>query len=147
MSAVLALGTFLLARSYLLEQRERTAVSQAFADASVRRDGLLASGARESDVLGWISASAGAEIVLHRRGQRFSSSLSEGDDGVPADVAKDVDAGSAALGWTTTANGPAVAVGVPLPAVDAQFFEVAPATKGSPARWPHWRRSWRSSRP
>jgi len=98
LSTVLALGTYLVARHYLIEQRERTAVSQAFADASYVRDGLLTSGARESDVLGSISASAGSEIVLHRRGQRFSSSLSEGEDGVPADVATHVDAGSAALG-------------------------------------------------
>ena len=129
LSTVLALGTYLVARHYLIDQRERTAVSQAFADASYVRDGLLTSGARESDVLGSISASAGSEIVLHRSGQRFSSSLSEGDDGVPADVATHVAAGSTALGWTTTADGPAVAVGVPLPAVDAQFFEVAPATE------------------
>ena len=129
LSTVLALGTYLVARHYLIDQRERTAMTQAFAHASYVRDGLLTSGAKESDVLGSISAPTGSEIVLHRRGQRFSSSLSEGDDRVPAPVASDVAAGSAALAWTSTADGPAVAVGVPLPAVGAQFFEIAPATE------------------
>ena len=52
LSVVLAAGTYFVARHYLVDQRERTATRQAFADASFVRDGLLTSGAQVSDVLG-----------------------------------------------------------------------------------------------
>ena len=49
---MLALGTYFSARHFLLEQRERTALRQAFTDSALVRDSLLTSGAEVSDVLG-----------------------------------------------------------------------------------------------
>ena len=59
-SALLALGTYFAARHQLVDQRERTATRQAFADAALVRDSLLTSGAEVSDVLGSLSPPAGA---------------------------------------------------------------------------------------
>lgn len=125
LSALLAEGTYLAARHYLVDQREHTAVRQAFADASYVRDGLLTSGARESDVLGSISAPAGSEIILHRQSRWYSSSLREGSGSVPPAVREATSHGAVNVLWTRTATGPAIVVGVPLPAVRAQFYEVA----------------------
>jgi signal transduction histidine kinase len=128
-SLVLAVGTYLTARYYLIEQREQAAARQAFADASFVRDGLLTSGVEVDDVLAATSPPAGAVIVLKRAGQWYSSSLSEGTQTVPAGLRATVVDGSAGSTWGRLAGEPAVAVGTPLPAVDAAFFEVVPAAE------------------
>ncbi|GAB3436978.1 HAMP domain-containing sensor histidine kinase [Phycicoccus ginsengisoli] len=127
-SVTLALGTYLTARHYLVAQREHAAARQAFVDASFVREGLLTAGARVDDVLGSTSPPAGAVLVLHRGGEWYSSSLGAGREVVPADLRRAVAAGAAASSWSRADDGgPAVAVGTPLTAVDAEFFEVAPA--------------------
>lgn len=127
LSLVLAVGTYVAARHYLLEQRERTALRQAFADASVARDGLLTSGAQVSDVLGNISPPQGSVLFLHRSGEWYSSSLDVRAADIPTSILDANEAGRPAIGWTDVTDPPAVVVGVPLPAVDAQFYELAVA--------------------
>ena len=128
-SLVLAVGTYLTARFYLIEQREQAAARQAFADASFVRDGLRTSGAQVDEVLAATSPPAGAVIVLNRSGQWYSSSLSEGTQTVPSGLRDVVAHGHAGSSWGRLADEPAVAVGTPLPAVDATFFEVVPASE------------------
>jgi hypothetical protein len=50
-SAVLVVTTFLLARSYLLDQREGAATRQAFVDANLLRSRLATAGTEVGDVL------------------------------------------------------------------------------------------------
>lgn len=125
LSATIAVGTYLVARDYLVDQRERTATRQAFADASYVRDGLLTSGAEVSDVLGSISPPADATVLVRRGDGWFSSSLDVGSDAVPPGLRAAVRDGSVAVTWSESQDAPAVMVGVPLPAVDAEFFEIA----------------------
>jgi hypothetical protein len=75
LSTALATGTYAAARHLLVEQRERTALRQAYADAALVRDKLLTSGAQVSEVLGSISPPAGAVMYVHRSGRWYSSSL------------------------------------------------------------------------
>lgn len=124
LSAVMALGTYLAARNYLVDQRERAAVRQAFADASYVRDGLRTSGVEVSEVLGRVSPAAGSTVVVRRAERWFSSSLQLGEADVPTTLQHTVDDGSVAVAWEPSQEGPAVIVGVPLPAVDAHFFEI-----------------------
>lgn len=126
-SVTLALGTYLTARHYLVDQREQTAARQAFADASFVREGLLTSGAKVDEVLAATSPPAGAVLVIHRSGAWYSSSLSEGREAVPPALRKTVTAGAAGISWGRLRQDPVVAVGTPLTAVDAEFFEIAPA--------------------
>lgn len=127
-SATLALGTYLTARHYLVAQREHSAARQTFVDASFVREGLLTSGARVDEVLASTSPPVGAVLVLHRGGEWYSSSLGAGRDAVPVQLRRTVAAGAAASSWSRADDGgPAVAVGTPLTAVGAEFFEVAPA--------------------
>lgn len=125
LSALLAAGTYVAARHYLVDQRERLALRQAYADASFVRDGLLTAGARAGDAIGALSPPARSDVLLLRGGQWFSSALGDGSTTVPAAVADRAAAGVVSLAWTRTSAGPAVVVGVPLPAVEAQFFEVS----------------------
>ncbi len=127
LSVSLALATYFSARHYLLQQREQTALRQAFADASIVRDGLLTSGTQVSDVLGDISPPPGTVLFLRRNGEWYSSSLDVRTSDIPSVIREQADAGLPAIGWTGATDPGAVVLGVPLPAVDAQFYEVAVA--------------------
>lgn len=129
LSAALALGTYFSARHYLIDQRERTALRQAYTDAALVRDSLLSSGAQVSDVLGSISQPAGTTILLHRDDQWYSSSLDNSGARATAAVREFVASGSAAVGWTDVTSPAAVVVGVALPSVDAEYYEVAVAAE------------------
>lgn len=124
LSTVMALGTYLAARNYLVDERERAAVRQAFADASYVRDGLLTSGIEVSDVLGRVSPAADSTVIVRRADRWFSSSLQQGEGDVPPSLLHAVDDGLVAVAWEPSRDGPTVMIGVPLPAVEADFFEI-----------------------
>lgn len=129
LAVTMALGTYFTARNYLIAQREQVAMRQAFADASYMRDGLLTSGTEMSSVLGAVSPPADATVVVQREGRWFSSTLDVGEGEVPAGLREAVSRGSAAVTWRTLRGTPAIVVGVPLPAVDAEFFEFVPTAE------------------
>ncbi|WP_296604971.1 HAMP domain-containing sensor histidine kinase [Nocardioides sp.] len=124
-SAALAAGTYFSVRHFLVEQRERTALRQAFTDSALVRDNLQTSGAEVSEVLGSLSPPAGAAIYVRRHGEWYSSQLDSAGPELTAEVQPVVAEGSAALGWTDRTDPSAVVVGVPLPAVDAEYYEVS----------------------
>ncbi len=129
LSTALALGTYLAARQLLIDQRERTATRQAFIDASLVRDALRTPDAGVSDVLGSISPPAGTVLYVRRGDEWYSSSLDPGADGVTSVVRPAVRGGSVALGWTDLTRPSSVVVGIPLPAVGAEYYEVAAAAE------------------
>lgn len=100
---------------------------QAYTDAALVRDSLLTSGTQVSDVLGSISPPAGAIIYVHRSGRWYSSSLDRPGDELTSSVRPTVESGSVALAWTEQTDPNAVVVGIPLPAVDAEYYEVSVA--------------------
>ena len=128
-SAVLAGGTYLTARHFLLGQREDTAARQAFVDAALVREGLLTAGARVSDVLDSTSPPPGAVVVVERNGAWYASSLDAEADIVPARIRRLAAQGQAAQAWTRLGSEPAIVVGVPLPAVGARVYELSPTTE------------------
>ncbi len=129
-SAILAGGTYLTAREYLLSQRQQTAARQAFADASVVREGLLTSGADVIEVLSTVSPSSRSIVLVQQGGEWYSSSLGVDEDAVPAAIREHVrDRGGAAVAWARLDTTPVLVAGVPLPAVDAYFYEIIPTTE------------------
>ncbi|GGB68214.1 hypothetical protein N798_08595 [Knoellia flava TL1] len=128
-SAVLAVGTYLTARHFLLGQREDTAARQSFVDAALVREGLLTAGAQVSDVLDSTSPPPGAVVVVERDGAWYSSSLDAEARSIPEQVRRLTSEGQSAQAWTLLGGEPAIAVGVPIPAVGAQFYELSPTTE------------------
>jgi len=122
-SVVIVVCTYVTARGYLIRQRENSAVRQAYVDASYVREGLLASGVSVADVLSTISPPAGTQVVVHRRGNWFSSGLDVGRSDLSEGVLDAVSRGRPVVSWTSSPDGPALIVGVPLPAANAQFYE------------------------
>lgn len=135
LSSALALGTYFTARHLLVDQRERTATRQAFTDGALVRDSLLTSGAQVSDVLGSISPPAGAVIYVRRQGEWYSSSLDSAGPELTSSVQPVVAEGSVGVAWTDATDPHAVVVGVPLPAVDAEYYEVSVADELDDTLW------------
>ncbi|GAB3242113.1 HAMP domain-containing sensor histidine kinase [Nocardioides dilutus] len=135
LSSALALGTYFVSRHLLLDQRERTATRQAFADGALVRDSLLTSGAQVSDVLGSLSPPAGAVIYVRRHGEWYSSSLDSAGPELTSAVQPIVAEGSVGVAWTDKTNPHAVVVGIPLPAVDAEYYEVSVAEELDRTLW------------
>ncbi len=125
-STVFAATTYALAMSYLLSQRESVVTRQSFADANFVRGRLEIAGADVPTILTAVAPAAGGSVIVSWRGRWFSSSLEDGRDSVPVALRDQVDDGHAASLRTRIDGAPRMIVGVPLPAVDATFYEVAP---------------------
>ncbi len=128
-SVVLVTVTFLLARSYLLDQREASLTRQAFADANVLDSRLATAGTEVGDVLGQLVPSGGADVVLRSRDAWYSSSLDVGARDVPRDLQELVAAEAAASVVVETGDGPRLVVGVTLPSTGVEFYELAPLSE------------------
>jgi signal transduction histidine kinase len=124
-SVVLVTVTFLLARSYLLDQREESLTRQAFAVANVLDSRLSTAGAEVGDVLGELAPAGGADVVVREAGSWYSSSLDVGPRDVPADLQEIVGSGSAGSVTAGTATGPRMVIGVPVVSAGAEFYLLA----------------------
>jgi hypothetical protein len=146
-SAVFAVSTYALARGYLLDQRERVVQHQALADAGFVQRRLETAGADVSAVLTAAGVPAGHTVVLPLQDQWYASALDQGRDAVPATLRAETAEGRAAIQRVRTADGPVIVVGVPLPAVGGEFYEIAPLNELDAIlrRWP--RRPVRRSAP
>ncbi len=128
-SVVLVVTTYLLARSYLLDQREASLTRQAFADANVLNSRLATAGVEVGDELGELVPSGGADVVVHSDGAWYSSSIDVGQRDVPMAMRDIVQGGEAATVPISTSEGPALLIGVPLASSGAEFYEAAPLTE------------------
>ena len=128
-SAVLVTTTWLLARGYLLEQRERSLTRQAFVDATALSSRLETAGTEVGDLLGEMVPSGGSDVVLRRGGSWYSSSLEVGARDVPGDLRRIVESGEPGSVRVDTPSGPALLVGIPVPAAGVEFYELSPLTE------------------
>ena len=128
-SVVLVTVTFLLARNYLLQERESAVTRQAFADANALSNRLATAGTKVGDVLTEVVPAGGSDVVVRTGGAWFSSSLDVGAHNVPAAVQAVVRSGQAATLLVRSDQGPRLVVGVPVVAVGAEYYEIAPLTE------------------
>jgi two-component system, OmpR family, sensor histidine kinase MtrB len=125
-SAVLVTTTWLLARSYLVDQREQALTQQAFADANVLRSRLASAGPDVASVLGELSPSGDADVVVRAADAWYSSSLDVGGRDVPGELRELVAEGAAGWQRVESGSGPRLVVAVPVTGSDVEFYEVAP---------------------
>lgn len=128
-SAVLVGTTFVLARSYLLDQREGAATRLALDDATQLASRLSTAGQAVGDVLGDLVPSGGSDVVVRSGGEWYSSSLALGARDVPRSLQQVLADGTAASVRTSSADGPRLVVGVPLRAAGVDFYAFAPLTE------------------
>ena len=125
-TAVLVATTFLLARSYLVDQRENSLTRQAFADAHALRSTLATAGVQVGDALAQLVPEGGSDVVVRSEDSWYSTSLDVGARDIPPELQDVVATGAAATLRTDSAQGPQLVVGVAVPGADLEFYEVTP---------------------
>jgi len=125
LSASLAITAYELTRQNLLGERERTLVRAAYFDAAVVRDGLRGQRPAVADVLRNLDTGDARRPLLRRGGQWFARTADVGiTESVPAGLQRTVESGVPAVQRVELRGDPALVVGVPLPGVAANYYEV-----------------------
>lgn len=124
LSALLALVTYTLVRDNLVSQRENAATRQAYFDASEMRNGLRRSGAEPAQLLATLAPSGASSFVLVDD-VPYSTDLDIGLNEYPEALRAEVIAGRPSRMRYSLDGEARVAIGVPLPAVGASYFESA----------------------
>jgi signal transduction histidine kinase len=126
--AVLATTSYALARTYVVDQRQRLATRQAFLNARLAKT-LLTTEPESFDpqkVFDQLEGEVGTVSLLHVGDRWYASSIGIGPDRIPADLLAIVNAGDAARRRVDVDRQPQVVVGTPIVSLDAQYFEFAP---------------------
>ena len=119
LSATLATMAYQLTRSYLLDQRQSTAIRQAYVNARLARSVLRTPDPDVPTILASLQTSSGSVAVLNYQDRWFASKVGIGPNAVPTSLREEVLAGNVARQRFRLEGEPQVAVGVPLPAVGA----------------------------
>ena len=126
LSTSLAIFSYGLTRTFLLDRSGATSRREAYLNARSVRDALRVN---SLDVVGALTqAQVGTDtiVVLRVGSQWFGSSVGTGRDAVPTALRRLVASGSVGTQNTRLSSVPNIGVGVPLPAVDAGYFEFIP---------------------
>ena len=119
----LAVATYAVARSFLIDQRQQTAQTQAFTNAKTVRDQLLVEDQFEVATL---RTESGGFPVLVLDGVQYSADSRYSLDTFPLELRLAVDQGASAQQRFEYLGDPYVAVGVNMPSVNAQYLEAFP---------------------
>ncbi|MDA8267817.1 MAG: HAMP domain-containing sensor histidine kinase [Actinomycetota bacterium] len=122
LSALMGVGTYLVARQFTLHQRESSAMHETFVDASLARSSLRGPNPDVAALLESLDTS-GSRSVLELRGRWFSASVPVGERSIPTAMRKLVGSGTAATELVDLGGNPVLAVGVPIASVGALYFE------------------------
>ncbi len=128
-AGVFAASTYLLARNYLLQQRTDALERRGAVDARVAATRLSTSGTEVRDILDGLDPLAASAVLIKKDGEWYSSSLDVGEEAIPPSLVTFVSAGQPALQVVNASSGPVAVVGIPMPTVGAEFYEVAPLTE------------------
>ncbi len=117
--------SYFTTRHFLLAGRESAAQHQAFANAVVVRSSLQSGDTQYLGLLASVDAGTDAHSVLYRGTKTYASSPSVTASSIPFELRQVVLGGAAATQTYRTSTGTAeIVVGVPVPSVQASYFEV-----------------------
>jgi signal transduction histidine kinase len=124
LSAALALTAYALAGQYLLQQRQSAAVDQAYVDARLVKQELNATTADVASVLSALAPGKGTRVLVLRGGRWFSTSVAVSGSALPAALTTAVEKDNPASQRIVVDGKLAVSVGVPIPSIGVDYFEV-----------------------
>jgi signal transduction histidine kinase len=126
LTLTLSVLTYTLATNQLVRQRELSALRLTVVHARLLQDGLRASDPDLAGLLDALETPAGSQPVLRHRGRWFGSPFGPREEVVPAGLREQVLGGTAARQRVRVAGSLYLVVGIPLPRVDAAYFQVFP---------------------
>jgi signal transduction histidine kinase len=118
------LTTYFSAEHYLVRQREQSLLQQAYVDARTVRD--AAQGMRRVPALETLELTPQGTVILHVDGRWYGASVSNDGPNIPAAMRREVRAGGVAHQRTKIGGSTAFVVGIPLRAVDGEYYEIFP---------------------
>ncbi|MDQ1503943.1 MAG: hypothetical protein QOD57_1670 [Actinomycetota bacterium] len=124
LSAALSGVSYGLVRNYLVDQTQTAALREAFVNASLARDGLRTSSASIPRILSSLQDPDGSPSLVFHDDNWFSSKVGIGKESLPDAFRLAVNAGRASRQAYRQAGSAHLAVGLPLTAVKASYFEV-----------------------
>jgi signal transduction histidine kinase len=125
-AASVSFASYQLVRSELVHSREDAATARAQINARAVRNALLASNPGGREFLATLSGDSESVVLAQIDGEWFSGSVGASPDDVPLALRDLVDGGRSGHQRARISGDPYVAVGIPLPAVDAGYFELTP---------------------
>jgi signal transduction histidine kinase len=124
LSAFLAVLTYELSRSYLLDQRERSALRQTYVNARLVSSELGSADPDIPPLLSSLETAAGSDPIVWRDGRWFVASVGVDRNALPRSLRETVVGGDPARQRFMLDDSVRLGVGVPLPARRAAYFEV-----------------------
>src|SRR5579883_821897 len=124
LSVTMAGLTYFTARQFILRERETAILRQAYVNASLIRSSLRSPSPNITQLLSSVDTLPGSLSVLERRGQWYATSISVGENAIPPGLRADVLRGTPAMQHFELEGAPQLGVGIPVPSVDAAYFEV-----------------------
>jgi two-component system, OmpR family, sensor histidine kinase MtrB len=124
LSAIMAGLTYFTARHYILNERQTAVLRQAYVNATLIRSSLRSPNTDVTQLLGSLDTLPGSLSVLERSGQWYATSISVDEAAIPLRLRQEVLAGTPALQHFVLRGTSQLVVGVPVPSVDAAYFEV-----------------------
>lgn len=122
-SVLLSLVTYGLVRTNLVSQRESSAINQTYLNASAIRNGLRSAEALPKELLDSLQTQEGGRPLLYYKGDWFAVEITHGRDSLPTEFRQSVLNGSPARMRYTYQNEKSLVVGIPIPLVNAAYFE------------------------
>jgi two-component system sensor histidine kinase MtrB len=131
---MLASTTYFVARSYMIDQRERSATRQAFGNARLVKAELQ----QRPDTLGGdevldveatldpLQGELGNNTLIHVGNSWYSASASTAPGDIPGELLSLVEAGGAGRQRVTVAGTPHIVVGTAIVSADVEYFEFVP---------------------
>ena len=124
LSALLAGTTYALTRENLLRQREASALRQVYVNALVLRERLSSANPDVQSQVNSLQTERASRPVVNFEGEWYAQSIGFGQDALPPALRQQVLDGTPARMRYEFAGEPQLAVGVPMPAVNAAYFEI-----------------------
>jgi signal transduction histidine kinase len=124
LSLVMCGITYGLSRNYFVRQRENSAIQQTYVNAQFVKTGLRSAQPDIPQLLQGLGSGGESDSVLRYTNQWFATSLVVGRDALPSALRAEVDSGSPARQRYRLDGKSRLAVGVPIRAVEAEYFEV-----------------------
>jgi two-component system sensor histidine kinase MtrB len=124
LSVIVALGVFAAVRSNLIDERQEAAIRQAYGNARVVRTRVDPPPADVASVLTGLQVGPAGDALLEVDGRWYASSVGVDREAVPPALRSVVDGGDAGWQRFDGPEGTELAVGVPINAVDARYYEL-----------------------
>src|SRR5271165_707019 len=124
LSAVMGGLSYWTARHFLLTERVSADLRQTYASATLVRSDLRLGNSNLDGVVSQVNAGQATDSVLYYRGKPYASSLSLNERALPPSLVAMVRSGTPAVQNFMLRGSPRIAVGVPIPSVNAFYFEV-----------------------